>query len=259
MMKKLKYYFLGIILAFYACSGVKFANSPTNKALPDSFTKRSLYPAGVAGYEFQDLVGNIIKIKANEDPVRIGVIRPDTYDNAVIPITDPNNYYKSRVQKGAEAQGSYLSFAAEFSAEQLAELELVDIARAGITLDNSTVFQQILTKATSWVQQHPKNDTSIKRLWIKSVVLTRRIYNDFTNVGAKASGQVGNVVGVSTGVYNKSEESDKSVIISFESFDIDEFVKVASGKDTTQMSITKLTEYLTDQLSYHEIIKGKIK
>ncbi|NLD49253.1 MAG: hypothetical protein GX660_18995 [Clostridiaceae bacterium] len=259
-MKKTKLAILMIITGlFISCSGVKFANAPVNKDVPDAFKKRALYPAGVAGYEFQDLVGSIIRIKNTEDPIRIGLIRPNNYQNVVIPITDPNNYYKSRIQKGAEIKGSYLAFAADFKAEQLAELELVDIARAGIAFENDSVFQQIVDKAEKWVTQHPNKDTSIVRLWIKSVVLTRRIYNDFTNVGAKASGQVGDVVGVSTGVYNKSEESIRSVLIAFEAFDIDELVKNAAQKDTVQPFIPKSNERTKEFSEYTGIIKGKIK
>ncbi len=241
------------------CAGVKFANAPVNKELPESFTKRALYPAGVAAYEFQDLVGNILLIKKNEDPMRIGMIRPKDYQNVVIPITEPYNYYKSRIQKGAEVKGSYLVFAANFTSEQMAELELVDIARAGITLENVSILQQIIDSAYNWVNQHPNNDPSITRLWVKSVVLTRRIYNEFTNVGAKATGQVGDVVGVSTGVYNKSEESIRSVLIAFEVFDIDKLVKESKSKGAIQAIIPLSWERLEDITSYHEIINGKIK
>jgi hypothetical protein len=215
-------------------------------------------------------VGNVLRVKKNDDPIRIGLIRPTDYKNIIIPITDPNNYYKSRIQKGAEAKGSYLAFAVNFKADQLAELELVDIARASVAFDNDSVFQHVIDKATIWVREHPYSDTSIKRLWIKSVVLTRRIYEDFTNVGVKASGQVGDVVGVSTGVYNKSEQSIKSVIIAFEAFDIDELVKQTSVPYTFQKDIPQIdslqttpspksVEYIKDFTIYTGSINGKIK
>jgi len=48
-----------IIALFLSGCGVRFASAPVNADLPRAFTSRALYPAGVAGYEFQDLVGNI--------------------------------------------------------------------------------------------------------------------------------------------------------------------------------------------------------
>ena len=185
-----------LALTLTGCAGVRFAQSPVNADLPESFTKRALYPAGIAAYDFQDFVGNILKIKQNEDPIRIGIIRPNLYEAKIIPIDEPNNYYKSRIQKGASTKGSYLAFTGSFSDDQLAEVELVDIARSGISFDNQNIFQEIVDKAKNWVSNHPKTDPTIKRLWVKSAVVTRKLYNDFVKIDANASGQTGDVVGV---------------------------------------------------------------
>jgi hypothetical protein len=259
--KTMKIKFLTLItFVFSGCAGVKFANAPVNKPLPETFTNRSLYPAGVAAYEFQDLVGNILRIKANQNPLRIGMIRPNNFVSVVIPITESNNYYKSRIQKGAESKGSYLAFAADFSEEQLAEIELIDIARAGIRFENDTIFDQITSRAQEWVRNNPKTDTSVTRVWIKSVVLTKTIYNEFTNVGIKASGQVGDVVGVTTGVYNKSAETIRSVLISFEAFDIDELVKNSINSTTNLKGMFPIAKEQIRTISiYPGTIKGKIQ
>ncbi len=260
-MKILNLLFVLISIVLTSCAGVKFANAPVNTDLPESFTERSLYPAGVAGYNFQDLVGNVLEIKKNENPFRIGMIVPNGYKATVIPILDPNNYYKSRIQQGAELKGSYLKFAANFKADQLAELELIDIARSGIPFDTIKIFNEILEQATKWVSTHPKSDTSITRVWVKAVVLTRRIYNDMVNVGANASGQVGDVVGVSTGVYNKHETEIKSVIIAFESFDIDKFVKETTTSELKPRILMNLnnTPSIPKSAIYKGIIQGEIK
>jgi hypothetical protein len=255
-MKKSLFILAGLFM--FSCAGVKFANAPVNADIPDSFKKRALYPAGVAAYDFQDFVGNILIIKENEDPLRIGIIRPASFTPIVIPIDDPNNYYKSRVQKGAEVKGAYLAFAANFSTEQLAELELVDIARAGISFDDQNNFQEVVEKAKIWVHDHPKTELSIKRLWVKSAVVTRRLYNDFIKIDANASGQVGDVVGVSTGVYNKSSTTIKSVILSFEAFDIDELVDQSSAIAQAK-SLGSIENKLDNSLFYKGSIKGKIK
>jgi len=258
-MKRIKFLFLLLLsLIIISCSGVKFANSPVNSPLPDSFTKRALYPGGVAGYEFNDLVGNIIKLEPNHDPLRMGVIVPEGFRNEIIPIVEAesNNYFKSRIQRGAEINGSYLAFAANFSVDQLAELELIDIARAGISFVNPATYNEIEKALTDYVKNHPKQqgDTS-KRIWIKSVVLTRQVYHTFTNVGAHASGVVGEVVGVSTGVYNKNDLSTRSVIIAFESFDIDELV--SQIKNDIKLSLS--AEDKLNNALFKEVIKGEIK
>lgn len=224
------------------CAGVKFAPANTNEPIPDAWKNRALYPAGVAGYEFQDLVGNVLVIRNSQDPLRVGLIRPDSYENKVIPITDPNNFYRSRIQKGAEAEGAYLAFAAKFSADDMAELTLVDVARAGIVLNDAGSFAEILSKMKAWVASNPKADPNSQRLWVKAVVLSRRAYSSHTKIDSNASGQVGDVTGVKTGVYRKDESTIKSVIIGFEAFDIDELSKQPPALGLTAGVLENLVE-----------------
>lgn len=236
------------------CSGVKFAATPVNRQIPEAFTQRTIYPGSVAGYDFQDLVGNILFIETGKNPLRIDVIRPAGHVNAVIPITDSNNFYRSRIQAGAEAQGSYLAFAAKFSAEEMAELTLDDIARAGIELRDEATWTDIKNKIIAWVQVHPKTNPNSSRLWIKSVVLSRRVYNSYTKIDANASGQIGDVTGVKTGVYRKDEDGIKSVMIGFDAFDVDRLATEASKKKALSFSPTESFE----KARYTGVIEGTI-
>jgi len=236
------------------CSGVKFAAAPINRQIPEAFTQRSVYPGGVAGYDLQDLVGNILFVETGKDPLRIDVIRPVGYVNAVIPITNSNNFYRSRIQAGAEAQGSYLAFAAKFSAEEMAELTLDDIARAGIELKDEATWTDIKNKIIAWVRGHSKTNPNSSRLWIKSVVLSRRVYNSHTKIDANASGQVGDVTGVKTGVYRKDEDGIKSVMLGFEAFDVDRLATEASKQRWLSLPPTGLFE----KTRFTGVIDGRI-
>jgi hypothetical protein len=256
--RRMKAKYLALLIAvagICGCAGVKFAPAPVNEPMPEAFTKRSVYPGGVAGYDFQDLVGNILFIEAENDPIRIDVIRPTGYKNEVIPVTDPNNFYRSRIQTGAEAQGSYLAFAAKFTADEMAELTLDDIARTGIVLSNEATWADIKNKIVAWVQAHPKKNPNAKRLWGKSVVLNRRVYNSHTKIDANTSGQVGDVTGVKTGVYRKAENAIKSVMLSFEAFDVDKLASEAARMRFFSLSADELLE----KARYIGVIEGKIK
>jgi hypothetical protein len=243
VMKIVKSLFIFLSIIFVGCGGVKFAQAPINLDLPESFKQRSAYPAGVMGYQFQDLIGSILLIKRDVNPIILGIIRPDSFISKMIPITDPNNYYKSRIQKGAELKGSYLAFASNLSKEDLVEYELIDIARAGIEFTSSETFSQIVNKSKQWVRNNPKTDSSNVRLWIRAVVLTKESRYAFTKIDINAKGQVGDVVGVSTGIYHKNENSNRGVLISFEAIDIDVLAQQSlsdSERFSTELIIRKL-------------------
>lgn len=206
-------------VALSGCAGVKFAEAPVNAVMPDSFTKRSIYPSAVAAYEFQDLAGSILSVEPNKDPIRVGIVRAQAQVPVAIPITEALNYYHSKIQQGVTGGGEYLSFAASLSAEAMVDFELDDISRASTDYTNDVINQ-----LTTWVNSHPKPNNSTSRLWVKSVVLTRQTLTNYVKIDADASGQVGEVTGVKAGVYRKAENSTRSTILGFDAFDIDHLV-----------------------------------
>lgn len=208
-------------LMLSGCGGVRFAPASVNEPIPDTFSKRAVYPAGVAGYEIGDLVGNVLIVHDGAEPVRVDVIRPNGFVPKITPITDPNSYYRSRIQAGAQAQGEYLAFASKLSTDEMADLILADVAMSNVDFSQAATWSDVKGKIAAWVHQHPKSDSGSHRLWVKTVVLTRRVYNSYSKIAADASGQVGEVTGVKTGIYRKSENDIKSVIIGYEAFDVD--------------------------------------
>jgi len=245
-----------LIALFSSCAGVKFGNSDVNNPIPDGMKERSLYPAGVSVYEFQDLVGNVLIVKTGINPRRAGIVLPAGYVASVIPITDPENYYHSRIQKGAETNGSYLTFAANLSADDLKEITVIDVARAGVAL-TETSWASIIDKCKTWVSANPKKEGET-RLWIKAVVVSRQTLQSYNQINADASGQIGNVVGVKGKVYNNNKEENKSAIIAFEAFDIDSMIENAAKKADVKGFMPAYTSILNLSV-YKNQISGTIE
>lgn len=216
---------LAVSLIYGCTSGVQFASSPVNKPLPKAFTERTVCLKGGSEYVIDDLVGNVITKQNSQDFITIGMIRPANYVSQVIPIKESLNYYHSRIQSGAAVEGSYLVFSTTLGAEDMAEITLDDIAIASINLKDEATWSDIQSKINKWVKEHPKNNPKESRLWIRSVIMTRVVYNTYTKINADASGQVGAVVGVKTGVYRNNEDQTKSVIVGFDVYDVDEYSK----------------------------------
>jgi hypothetical protein len=254
--------FFIVFLGLFSCRGLKPGESPVNIPIPKEFADRTVFPTDLAGANrFQDLAGSIITFKAATTPIFAGLARPDSYVAVSVPITDPNTYYKSRIQKGAEIQGGYLQFAAGFTADQMAELELIDISWAGISFDTETPWNQVIKKAQTWVETHPKTDTTIKRWWIKEVTLTRRVFTSYAKIKADASGTVGPIVGLKAGIYNNNDNSVKSVIIGLVAYDIDQMVAQSksvqglAGQSTTVLKFSKVGEtFMADTLNISTVI-----
>jgi hypothetical protein len=224
---------LAIVMTFMTgCStGIKFASVTPNLDLPSAYTSRSIYQSGVAAYEFQDLVGNILIIKKSslDNPIRAGVITPTGFKDTVTLISSAAslNYYHSVITKGGALKGNYLAFSADFTDDEMADFTLVDVARASIEF-NATTYTDVATQLKTWVQQHPKTDSTIKRIWIKDVVLSSSLYTAGTKISENASGVIGSTLGVNGSVYNTNNQTIKNTIICFEYFDVDDLVGTLS-------------------------------
>lgn len=219
------------------CScGVRFTPVTPNLNLPEAYNERSIYPGGIAIYAPEDLAGNILTIRENEKPITGGKIIPAKTAIKYVPLTADQslNYYNSKITKGGEAQGNYLSFAASFKGDEMAELEMVDIGFVNISL-NTDQFNELKKEAQAWVKTHPKDNSGVKRIWVKSVVLTSRRFTSSTKISANASGIATPAVKVGANVYSTSNTSIRSVLMGFEAYDMDELgkndIKLASVDD----------------------------
>ncbi len=232
------------------CGGVKFGPTPIDKPLPSGFAERTIYPDGAAAYEMEDLVGCILLEKNITESIvdpstgqarvvtkkkydKAGVVLPADFTPTVRPIKEALMYYRSKIDRGAAVQGSYLAFAASFSEKQLGELTLSDSAL--VSIPNSKFPEQ---EILNYVKSHPTVPAGYTaRLWIRSVILTRRVYCQYTDISANASGVVGDTVGVKAGVYNKQTEDVGDVILGMDTHDIDRLARRIEGE--AEMTQTK--------------------
>lgn len=193
-----------LAVSITGCGGVKFAADPNiNKGLPKDFVKRDLYEkTDIFKYRLSDLVGHILvcrtvagKQKTEDCDLKLTrIVKPNTSPDIEMP---KQVIYKSKVNSQASAQGSYLAFTANFSAEQVAEVTITDSTL--IAIKSEDVPKDLLQ---AYVADNP-NDGSVKRYWIQAALLTTLIQTDFTKISADAKGVVGNTAGVGTSVFNE--------------------------------------------------------
>ena len=204
-----------VCMAFLnACAGVKFADERVNKNLPEDFKKRNIYPeTDIFKYKLDSLVGRILVCKPGQVSERVydcdlkitRILKTDSATNQPIPpetITPERIVYSSKIDRGAAAQGSYLTFAGSFSAEQVAELLITDSSLV-FANDNDVPVSEIL----NYVSSNPKQEGE-ERFWIQGALLATLIQRDLVKIKSDAEGVVGNTSGVKGEVYNnRGQES----------------------------------------------------
>jgi len=229
-MKKTIYSLLVVIPFLISGCGLKFSgNSFSNAKLPDTFKNRSVFPTDLSGaYQFADLTGAIIAVdtakKNDKEPLLLGLIHPQNHVSKVIPIPESYSYYKSRVTKEASAEGSYLIAAASLNVDQMMEIEIVDVARSYIDFSTASPYQDVLKQIQEWVRLHPKTNSDT-RIWIKEVVLTKIIVSNSAKVKSNASISSGSVAKIKGGIFNTSEQQNKSVQLGLVAYDIDKMAR----------------------------------
>lgn len=256
-MKKNVYYLLILILLLNSCRGVKFDPAPINADLPNDLKHRTVID-GLYSYSFEDYVGQIFVLENKEIRRTKHKIVLETYEIKPIPILeeDSHNFYKSRITKGAKFKANYLAFAADFTGEEMAEITLVDFARAEIKFTKS-VQDDLIPKMEQWVANNPK-PAGMQRLWVQAAVLTKKFYSGYTKIDANAQAQVGEVVGVEAGVYRKEEIQGISVILGFYVLDIDDYVKEFKSTETVALKSTSSHEDIIEKVRYVGVLKGNI-
>ena len=219
-------------LSLVGCGGVKFGNVPDwNIGLPDDFRNRILYEnTDILKYSLDQLVGHVVYKDPDSAFVlkhRILVVNFTPVVTALDPAT--SQLYRSKIDRGAAAQGSYLVFAANLSESQAAEITIQDVA---VSLVPSEKIPNTLLVAEA---NKPKPNPKTKRYWIQGVLLATIAKAFYNQIDASASGVVGNTFGIGGKVYNNQSAANKDYKISLLLVDIDDygtnFVKLRTPSD----------------------------
>ena len=209
-----------ICTALSGC-GVKFANETLNKDLPKDLTSRTLYPqTAIYKYHLDQLIGSIVYYDNNKNLKRVERVIRDNYIPSVkfVPDTD-GVLYKSKINSGASAKGSYLAFSASLTADQMAEVIIRDIAH--IYIDDEDVPRALLNKARVYAR-----DKNVQLYWIQGLLLSTRNLEYYQKISTNASGVVGNTAGVEGGVYNSRGMTSKDYDIALELVDLKQYLNI---------------------------------
>lgn len=211
------------IILLSGCAGLKFKDEMVNLGLPDDWKFRTpikntadirfhmrenvglLVTPGTTPGTYEMLARPILpkKFTAREETIKDGIV------------------YSSKITQGASVQGGYLTFAANLSANQAVDYRIVDISRVDVPWNH---FPDAEIRNTA-AKPNPNN---VKRQWIQSLILSRVLSQNYTELKCDASGsgpafQVGGKCFNSTGI----EVHDYAIGVVF--VDIDKYVRNSPG------------------------------
>jgi hypothetical protein len=219
---RLRYAALFGCLLLAGCPGVRFANIPQfNKELPEDFKRRVLWnQTDIFKYNLQELAGHVIYAKGQAGEYDRGprYVKPDKYPP--LKIVESGEVYKSKIDKGASAEGSYLAFAAKLSGDQIADVAIIDTAQVFIP------YEDIPMDALLEEAKKPAPPETTKRYYIQAVLLATVVTQYGAKIKADASGVVGNAFGAKGNIYNEEQTVSRDVRISLLLIDLDRLVKV---------------------------------
>lgn len=203
------------------CAGVKFSDETVNRNLPDDFKNRNIYPeTDIFKYKLDSLVGRILVCQPNQIKDQIydcdlkisRVLKKGTSPETISP---EQKVYSSKIDRGASSQGSYLSFAGNFNADQAAEILITDSALVLVN-DNDVPIKSL----KKYVSENPKQENE-RRFWVQGALLATIIQRDLVEIKADAEGVVGNTSGFKGRVYNNRGQESIDYRISILMPDID--------------------------------------
>ena len=248
MTKKIAYSILIASTLITGCSGLKFKDEAINTKLPNDWRFRtSINNTADLRFFMKENVGLLITPDNTPGKYRI-LSKPIIADGftAREEIIKDGVVYSSKITQEASAQGGYLTFAADLSANQAYDYRIVDISRVDIP------WPQIPDAKIRAAAATP-NPSGLKRLWIQSLTLSRVLKQSYSELKCNASGS-GPAFQTGGKCFNSSGEESNDYAIGAVLVDIDDYVKDYPGATPTP-SLTALT----NRLNYFSSLKAKIQ
>jgi len=209
-----------LYLAVISCigCGVRFKNAPYNLILPDYFKTRNLYEkTDIWRFKIPELAGSIISGEpgsASYDRVR-RIVKEGYVAKLEVIQDSERKVYSSKIDQGFALGGSYLVFAADIKADQMAEVNIEDMSLVFIN-DADIPWEELVAEANK-----PNPNPAARRYWIQAALLSGITITYFEQISANASGIVGETFKANGNVYSKQSGTTRDFKISLELIDID--------------------------------------
>lgn len=249
--KKIALFALASSMFLSGCSGLKFKDENVNLALPNDFSFRTpIKNTADLRFFMKENVGLLVTPSGDSGAYRV-LAPPIVADGfqAREEIIKDGTVYSSKITQGASVQGGYLLFSANLSAEQAMEYRIVDISRVDVPWSQLPDAKIRAAAAT-------QNPSGVKRLWIQSLILSRVLSQNYSELKCDASGsgpafKAGGKCFNTTGV----ESHDYAIGVVF--VDVDDYVKNSPG-DVRPPMLTGLLHRLQKMSSLKAAIRENV-
>jgi hypothetical protein len=211
----------GVFLS--GCAGLKFRDTNVNTGLPDDWKYRTpVKNTADLRFNMGENVGLLVtpgSVTGSYD-VLAKPILPENFSVREEIIKD-GAVYSSKITQGASVQGGYLTFAGSLSANEVVDFHIIDLSRVDVPW---TSFPDAKIRAAA-ATANPQN---LKRLWIQSLILSRVLSQNYTELKCDASG-AGPAFQVGGKCFNETSTESHDYAIAAVFVDIDKYVQGNPG------------------------------
>lgn len=211
------------------CGGLKFKDEMVNVNLPDDWRFRTpVKNTADLRFFMKENVGLLVTPGNASGTYRV-LAQPIVADGftAREEIIKDGTVYSSKITQGASVQGGYLTFAANLSANQAVDYRIVDISRVDVPWNQ---MPDAKIRAAAAIP----NPSGLKRLWIQSLILSRVLWQSYSELKCDASGS-GPAFQTAGKCFNTTGVESNDYAIGAVFVDIDDYVKNNPGVAPTPM------------------------
>lgn len=209
----------GMVWALTGCTGLTLTDQVVNGPLPSDYQFRTMI-RNTADFRFamEQNVGAIIEQDPNTPgQYRLaggGVILPDNFAPVErILAKEDNTVFTRKLVGGSTLDANYASLGINVANNSAAELNIIDISRAEVPTGQIPV-----AKLQAYAQTKPQRN----QYWIKSLLLTRILRQDYHETDANAKG-VGPAFGAGGKVYSTNSSMQTDYALAAHLVDIDTY------------------------------------
>lgn len=237
-MKRIIQSILGIPFCIQSGSGNTQENKyPRELGIPEDLTARVAYKYKTSGADFYNFAGSVYKIKGDNNPVKLNIVRPPDFRPIAEALLPPPINYSKSFELNSRIGGGILSAFAGYSENYRGELTFIDVAKAR-AMNGAIQDRRVLLPKLKLYENIADENTQV--VWVEEVFISRQTNKIYKKIEGRLEAAIGNIINLGANAYLMEGDKNESLVITFILQDVPALCESLSSlppyNDTTQVN-----------------------